>query len=1187
MTMDPEYDQARPSSTYHDDGRSELFDWMIHLGLIDFWRLENPSTQEFTGPQSKNRIDYCLASVDFYDKFIRSSGHAFSLRLGNSDHIPVEFSASSDSPLPRDKLPFKCPPWLLRCENVQAQLQLNLEHLLSCLDPTRNPGCILDEHKRRDRIFLSREYLRRKGATAAQLRRLLVEFRESEASFAITSSDANARRLEETRQAFSDFSTALRERNAISKFDSDVALAEKSSKTFFRAPATAELKLGISSVDTPTGISHDPEVIKATHREYWGKLFQSDSRDLAAPKRPFDRAKLHSILQHSLQRLTTANKALLDAPLTANDFYYAIKTTARGKAPGPDGLPAEYYQLFPSQWALILELVYASQFRMGRMTKFQRRAYLSLLFKKGSRSDPKNYRPLTLLNQDAKFGPKALAFRLNQILPTLLGMDQYGFVPGRDIRHALRYFLDLMDRCKLKDSRDPAGAICLDFAKAFDSVNWQALDLVLQHWGFGPNFRRWVQTFFQGTLVQVLVNTSRSDFFSLGAGVRQGDPLSPGLFVLFIEPLLCYLRALNTDFEIKIRSTPHHILSFADDVTGLVNDLHKAPIFLARVQDFCAATGMRLNVDKTVIFPFRPWTNADEDLRHLLSTCGAKILDNDGHTQLLGLTVGPCCTPQFQLSKLLVRFQKLCVIWRWRARTLRGRVLLMKTMILSILWHFLGTQAIPRVELLRFDALMRNFVNNTPSTSVEDPAARSQFPSKWHAIASQAGGLDLPSVATSVELLQVNLIRQLIRQCRRDLSAVPKWFIPAQAAFDEAFAGQGTGLDFLYIPLSHWAHTSRWKKVPQYWRAALATWSTKILPKLVNANPVFTKLTWPIWNNTFLRFTNDRRTLAALHRKASQFLSHQGILRISTFCCCFGWIPDESTLRVALAGSSIKSDRSKTVVVKALAPRVAIPAHYGSFAIYPLPPETMIAALHVWTFDGHDIVHATNSTIRRLLAATAPPPLPLERLGAPNTVLPASFWATERVLQRDILPTFSDLLFRLQHNGLGFRYKYGWHTADTQCVHRCPDTETAKHLFWDCILASRLWHFFLPPFRRILQLEFTWDQVLFLQGVEVPPVAKDTYGTSLPIRLFNIVRCCVFRALWMNRNKAIYDGPALSFVGVYRQSLATVRLHFQRLFKSLTNPRKLECTTYKSHLLAFKCEWLRDFDSDPFTFFEE
>ncbi|CAH0491791.1 unnamed protein product [Peronospora farinosa] len=72
---------------------------------------------------------------------------------------------------------------------------------------------------------------------------------------------------------------------------------------------------------------------------------------------------------------------MIDAPLTANDFYDAIKHTSRGKSPGPDGLPAEYYQLFPSQWALVMELVYAAQFRKGRMSKFQRRAYLSLLLR--------------------------------------------------------------------------------------------------------------------------------------------------------------------------------------------------------------------------------------------------------------------------------------------------------------------------------------------------------------------------------------------------------------------------------------------------------------------------------------------------------------------------------------------------------------------------------------------------------------------------------------------------------------------------------------------------------------------------------------------------------------------------------------------------------------------------------------
>ena len=140
---------------------------------------------------------------------------------------------------------------------------------------------------------------------------------------------------------------------------------------------------------------------------------------------------------------------------------------------------------FLTEWTEVLELVYAAQFRMDRMSKFKRRAYISLLFKKGSRSEPKNYRPLTLLNQDAKLDLKALTYRLNHVHPSLLDVDQFGFVPGHDIRHALRHFQDLQDHCRRSHSHDPAGAIWLDFAKTFDSVHWQALDQVLQHWGFG------------------------------------------------------------------------------------------------------------------------------------------------------------------------------------------------------------------------------------------------------------------------------------------------------------------------------------------------------------------------------------------------------------------------------------------------------------------------------------------------------------------------------------------------------------------------------------------------------------------------------------------------------------------------------------------------------------------------------
>ena len=146
---------------------------MIILGLIDFRRLENLNLHEFTISKSKNRIDYCLASIDFYDKFVRTSTHSLGTKLGDVDHAPVKFSASSHSPPPGVSLPFKCPTWLLKCEHVQAQLQCNLQHLAALFDPSKIPGYVLDEHKRRDRKFLCQEYLRRKDATASQLRHLL------------------------------------------------------------------------------------------------------------------------------------------------------------------------------------------------------------------------------------------------------------------------------------------------------------------------------------------------------------------------------------------------------------------------------------------------------------------------------------------------------------------------------------------------------------------------------------------------------------------------------------------------------------------------------------------------------------------------------------------------------------------------------------------------------------------------------------------------------------------------------------------------------------------------------------------------------------------------------------------------------------------------------------------------------
>ncbi|GMF65553.1 unnamed protein product [Phytophthora lilii] len=104
------------------------------------------------------------------------------------------------------------------------------------------------------------------------------------------------------------------------------------------------------AADLPDGsITEDSAEITSGHREFWGKLFQSTSPDLkhhrTATYRPIELAKL---FKDTVKHLTPQQRRQMDAPLMANELYWAIMKSENGKAPGPDGLPIEYYKLAPS-----------------------------------------------------------------------------------------------------------------------------------------------------------------------------------------------------------------------------------------------------------------------------------------------------------------------------------------------------------------------------------------------------------------------------------------------------------------------------------------------------------------------------------------------------------------------------------------------------------------------------------------------------------------------------------------------------------------------------------------------------------------------------------------------------------------------------------------------------------------------
>lgn len=155
---------------------------------------------------------------------------------------------------------------------------------------------------------------------------------------------------------------------------------------------------------------------------------------------------------------------------------------------------------------------------------------------------PELYKPISLLQVDIKILAKVLALRLNQVILSLIHVDQAGFMPGRNTSFNLRrLYINLKAVHADVDSRV---IVALDTAKAFDSVEWRYLWGCLRGFGFGPNFIKWIQLLYQAPKGRVVTNGWTSQSFELTSGTRQGCPLSPLLYALAAEPLAFLLGTI-------------------------------------------------------------------------------------------------------------------------------------------------------------------------------------------------------------------------------------------------------------------------------------------------------------------------------------------------------------------------------------------------------------------------------------------------------------------------------------------------------------------------------------------------------------------------------------------------------------------------------------------------------------------